>query len=281
MKRILIIFENIAHGLRRLPWLNRIRPHLRKLEPLHAAILKLAFKNKVVRIIDGIGHVYIHNRHKEFFLDPPLKEITWWKKIIDEVRPGDTVVDAGSYIGILAVLLAKKTGESGEVIAFEPNPVNFEVLKENIALNEVLNIVKPLNIALAANKSILRINKEFSESHIISHTENNSGASFTVESQAMDNIFTEKKIDILKIDTEGFEMDILLGAKNILLRESGYPRFIAIECHPYLWPNYGVDSHKLTAILKNAGYNIQIPSLPSGITLDNIDYSWIIYASKK
>jgi FkbM family methyltransferase len=50
-------------------------------------------------------------------------------------------VDVGAHVGYFTLLLAKQVGPSGEVVAFEPNPNIFEILKENVALNGYRNVI--------------------------------------------------------------------------------------------------------------------------------------------
>ena len=64
------------------------------------------------------------------------------------ITPGDTVLDVGAYIGTHTLAFAKQVGVGGEVYAFEPQPLSFEVLKRNIGQN-VLNNVRLLNVALS------------------------------------------------------------------------------------------------------------------------------------
>jgi FkbM family methyltransferase len=49
---------------------------------------------------------------------------------MQEVREGDTIVDVSAYIGVLTIAMAKKIGNTGKVIAFEPNPQSLALLKK-------------------------------------------------------------------------------------------------------------------------------------------------------
>ena len=57
------------------------------------------------------------------------------------VRPRQLAVDVGAHVGYFTLLVAKQVGPSGKVVAFEPNPNIFEILKENVALNGYRNVI--------------------------------------------------------------------------------------------------------------------------------------------
>ena len=56
------------------------------------------------------------------------------------LQVGDTFVDAGAHIGLFTLIAAHKVGPAGKVIAFEPCATSFEVLRANIALNDLGNV---------------------------------------------------------------------------------------------------------------------------------------------
>src|SRR5262245_14603157 len=57
------------------------------------------------------------------------------------VEPGDLVIDAGASLGFFTVLLAKIVGDSGIVLAFEPEARSYDLLKRNIEENRLTNTV--------------------------------------------------------------------------------------------------------------------------------------------
>jgi len=56
------------------------------------------------------------------------------------LRPGDNVIDAGANIGLYSLFFSKLIGPAGKVLAFEPDPICADRFRENIALNECLNV---------------------------------------------------------------------------------------------------------------------------------------------
>ena len=60
--------------------------------------------------------------------------------LVRNLRPGMNFVDIGANIGYYTVLAAKAVGETGTVIAFEPSSGNTEILRKNVALNDLRNV---------------------------------------------------------------------------------------------------------------------------------------------
>lgn len=148
------------------------------------------------------------------------------------IKPGMVVVDAGANIGLYTLIASELTGKKGKVFSFEPSKETFKRLINNIKLNNSLN-VKAFNEGLGDNpneKLILRQDMGYgdAERYLFSGNEapdielENINAIKIGEEiiiDTLDNKLEEmgvKKIDILKIDTEGFEYYILKGAEKVL-----------------------------------------------------------------
>ena len=63
----------------------------------------------------------------------------------EEIKPGMNIVDIGAHIGTYTVLAAEKTGSSGKVIAIEPEPKNYDLLLQNISINNFGNLFDLIN----------------------------------------------------------------------------------------------------------------------------------------
>lgn len=136
------------------------------------------------------------------------------------LKTGDIVCDVGANIGVLSLTAAKIVGDSGKVFAFEPAQKIYEVLSYNITLNDFNNIV-PENVALGSRNE---------ESVIYAEDNVNRGASSMVKPylsgtaqkikvQTLDEYLLTNRIahlNLLKIDVEGWEIEVLKGAQKLL-----------------------------------------------------------------
>jgi FkbM family methyltransferase len=144
------------------------------------------------------------------------------------------VVDIGAHIGMYTILAAEKVGKTGKVVAIEPELKNYKQLTENIDLNGLKNIIFE-NIALADyNGSGKLYLGSFSESHSLIVPEDKNSY-IEVPVKTLDNLLEElniKKVDIIKIDTEGAEVPILKGAEKTLKANPGCRVILASYHYP-------------------------------------------------
>ena len=126
--------------------------------------------------------------------------------IVDGFTPnkGDTVWDAGSQYGDYALIWEKYTDMP--VIAFELNTNNYNKMIKNFKINNSLNI--GVNVALGDGKEL----SYEMDGNMATH-----GNKLTVQTKTLDSFLSKyPSPNYLKIDVEGFEMDVLRGASKIL-----------------------------------------------------------------
>jgi FkbM family methyltransferase len=135
---------------------------------------------------------------------------------------GATVIEVGAHQGIVAMMLAGLVGPNGTVVAVEPNPHDYAVACENIRMNGVDN-VQLVNGAGAAADGTLT----FSITGRVNDDSGGSG-SVVVEAVTVDTLAKRYgRPDVVFIDTEGYEGEVLKGAKETL---SESPDFF-VEVH--------------------------------------------------
>lgn len=141
------------------------------------------------------------------------------------INEGDYVIDIGANVGIHTLRIAKNTGSKGKVLAIEPNTEVYERLKNNIYLNNLENIVIPANVACGPHsKRILNVNLEndYNRNATLIEDFNSSSAVKKVACSVIpfDEIakhhLGDKKVNFIKIDIEGFEMEALKSGINLI-----------------------------------------------------------------
>jgi len=181
---------------------------------------KFVFFNSVKKTTDGL-FFYLRKQGDELCLcessfEPEVRKILQPER--DEV-----VMDVGAHIGTYTIRLAR---HAKLVVAVEPHPSNFEVLKINTKLNGLKNILA-LNVGLASRNHTMYLESksEYGWTRLRETGKN------PVEVYSLDNLLEKlgvDKVDWIKIDSEGMELDILHGASRALAAHN--PRLV-IEIH--------------------------------------------------
>ena len=126
-------------------------------------------------------------------------------------------LDIGAHIGKYTLIVAKKLGNNGFVIAVEPEKSAYNFLLKNIKLNNLNNVI-PLKLAAYSHDTTLKLYHapEPRETTIMKDY----GIGYEiVKARALDNVLKDlgvKDVDLVKIDVEGSEYDVLKGMKEIL-----------------------------------------------------------------
>lgn len=155
------------------------------------------------------------------------------------INKGDTIVDIGASLGLYSLIAAKRLGDSGFVYAFEPDPIRYAKLMENIKINR-LNNIKALNIALSDREEDIEITY---------HHPRGGFKKCVVKAQSLDSL--NIKPDLIKMDVDGAEIKILEGMKRTI----AYCRpKVICEIHPDEMIQTGYNINDLSSLLNEVGY---------------------------
>ena len=168
------------------------------------------------------------------------------------IKPEMVIYDIGANIGIHSLILGREHPDC-QIHAFEPETLNFWKLLRNIELNRLKNITPHL-IAAGSKREVRFLSLQGYLSGLGQHSLQKTVSSLTTPVEVWDlDSYTRKKKkprpDLVKIDVEGFELQVLKGMKHII--KAKRPRFI-IEVHEAL-----TDRSKVEGFLKKHHYELK------------------------
>tara|TARA_B100000315_G_scaffold18964_1_gene16745 strand:+ start:626 stop:1483 length:858 start_codon:yes stop_codon:yes gene_type:complete len=209
-------------------------------------LLKPVIVNFINLITLGRGITVNIGRQGEFKMSPQFY-FSNWKNFGDRHNSGflfcleqsinkRIVLDIGAHIGLFSMPLSDRISPGGKIYAFEPSEINRHYLKKHLELNDIKNVeVLPYLVGAKNNKKV-----EFYEDQT---QVNPMGGVILSKYMKNDAIITHKQMvsldafckdndiqpELIKIDVEGAEIDLLLGAKNVLLL---HKPVIVLSLHP-------------------------------------------------
>lgn len=164
-------------------------------------------------------------------------------------KEAEVVLDVGAHVGRYSLRASRLVGSTGKVIAIEAEPSNFDALLYNLKLNQANNVI-PLGLAAWDRETTLELYIEVSStSHSLVRPQ---PGSIKVKARPLDKVLEElgiEKIDWLKVDVEGAEVEVLRGLEKTMSRNPNLK--ILVEVH---------SSDTLTqclSILEKPGYEIR------------------------
>lgn len=132
------------------------------------------------------------------------------------LRPNSYCIDVGANIGLTAVMMASMC-KSGHVVCFEPSPKNFGFLQRSVELNRFNNVTL-VRAGVGAQNGEMLLEEHGPNSHSASVA---STTAIKTDLVSLDNwVPSDKKVDFLKVDVEGYERDVLLGAEKLIARSN-------------------------------------------------------------
>lgn len=132
------------------------------------------------------------------------------------IGPGQTAIDVGANMGFLTTVLASIVGQEGRVISFEPSGPVYEKLLKTIAANGLHQVV-PLNLGCGAASATARLDQVTGSSGSASIIGAGQDAT-EIRVERLDDVpeVWATPVSLLKIDTEGYEPEVLEGAQRLI-----------------------------------------------------------------
>jgi FkbM family methyltransferase len=174
-------------------------------------------------IVNVHGHpMELHDPTIDRWISAPLAngrsyEPFQTKLALDQLQPGDRVLDIGANIGYYTLLFARQVGPSGRVFAVEPDPANFGLLRRNVARNGYSNVIL-INKAAADKNQTARLFKcaDNQGDHRLC-ADDDPRESVEVETGRLDTLVIDASpLALVKLDVQGSEGLVLAGMQELL-----------------------------------------------------------------
>lgn len=210
---------------------------------------------------DHLSKIFVDTRVRDIgphLLFGGIWESQWRDIFVKLIRPNDVVFDVGANIGVYTLAAARCVGSDGQVHAFEPNPRLAELLNRSIAVNGFLYqaMVHELALSNQDGEAVLRLNS--GESGRATLREKALPANFletlTCQTRRADGMFdADFRVDVIKIDVEGFEGCVLQGMRDLLVRSENVR--IMIEWYTPMLNAAPVNAAQTVDLLRELGFS--------------------------
>ena len=173
------------------------------------------------------------------------------------VKEGMSILDIGTNIGETLLQFARLTGPGGRVTGFEPVPENYRKCFHNISLNNFKTIrVEQLALSDKAETLFFEEATNRNSGGIFMHRQQQ-GASSAVQAVTLDEFVRKEgvsKVDLIKIDVEGFETNVLKGASYTC---TSFHPVLFVEVDQQNLQRQGSSAEELQQIIRDYGYRIR------------------------
>jgi FkbM family methyltransferase len=198
------------------------------------------------------------------FNDQPdhVEERLLMQHVFDSLHPGDCFLDVGSHVGLYAIGAALRVGRGGRVIAFEPTPATIVKLKKNVDLNDLGDRISINDIALSHQSGTAEflttgtsmMNSIFAGTPPGQTRGGGPERRIHVRTARLDEFLDPARSHVAKIDTEGHELPVLLGAERLLASKAR----IFVELHPWAWESQNQTWTELTDLCRQHRRVVQL-----------------------
>ena len=184
------------------------------------------------------------------------------------LEPGDCAIDAGASIGFHTCVMSKLVGETGLVLAFEPHRESFRYLMHHVHVANQLNNVMCLPVALwKCDEPDLRLFSLDAIGYSSIHPYLDATSCEKIEGASLDGMISEREHPrLIKIDCEGTEPEVLLGAEKALRKGVDC---VILELNYFLFEKTGRTDTEIRRYMADLGYEMFLISLTGEMTNTN------------
>jgi FkbM family methyltransferase len=186
------------------------------------------------------------------------------------VPRGACFIDIGANLGVIAIMAARQVGQEGRVLAFEPVAGTHRELRRNVALNALGNI-ETFQLAIAARSDVVQMTEpdpmHSGAAHVASKGEGTVSAVPLADVPEVIAAAAARPVYV-KVDTEGYELEVLKGMRALLEGRRVVSLVIEID-HGHL-SRFGASAGAIYAELAHLGYRPRLHPTPVAGHYDEI-----------
>lgn len=186
-----------------------------------------------------------------------------FKKYLNQ---GSIAIDVGANIGYHTVILSKLVKQ---VIAFEPEPNNFGLLKKNIEANHCNNVIA---VNLGLSDVIKKADLHLSESNMGGHSIVMEGKAIAISLTTLDDYLKGERVDFIKMDIEGAEGLALKGMIQTIMK---WKPIVVSEFRKANIVKSGIDPDWFFKVFSDLGYSKTEIDIPKGHITDDTTHNYI------
>lgn len=237
---------------------------------------KKAISSRVGRFLEGVPvqtaygfpiYSKFHDRTNRVAVQGKLGILP---EFVRQVPEGACFIDIGANLGVITIMAARRVGPTGRVLAFEPVPATFASLQRNLTLNKISNVTA-LSVAVAARAAAVRMSAADPLHSGAARVESQDGGDVSAaplaEIPEVESAMATRPV-YAKLDTEGYELEVLRGMRGLL--EAGRITALIIEIDDVHLQRFGATASAVYQELARFGYHPRLHQAPGGRHYDEI-----------
>jgi len=198
---------------------------------------------------------HITPRYEEHYVQGEYEDLTLdlWDSVI---KQGDTVCDVGGHYGIYSLVAGRKVQDQGRVVAFDPIFENIQLFERNVTENGLTNVsIEQVAVSDKPGKASFNMMNASDSGSFYDHPLASIKKKIDVRVESIDHYFREdNRVDVIKIDTEGNEINVLEGARKTLKKNPHAKLFI--EFNPACLKKARHNPGDIFVLLDRLGYDV-------------------------
>jgi FkbM family methyltransferase len=176
----------------------------------------------------------------------------------ERLSPGMTFLDIGAHVGYFTLLAARHVGPRGLVVAFEPEPRNFELLLANVWRNGLSNVFcLPYAVGASTGFAELHLSPDNTGDNRVFPSAEEPRETATVRSAALDGLYwLRPPVDVIKVDVQGAEEAAIRGMERLLARSPSV--VLSVEYWPPGMAGFGSDPRSTLDYYRSLGFELAV-----------------------